>query len=83
MDPWASEKDAMKEYGVALTKLEDVHDADCVIVAVAHDEFKRLKLETIKKLFRMSPDAFKVLVDVKGLYSIETLEESGMRYWRL
>ena len=83
VDPWASEKDAMKEYGVALTKLEDVHDADCVIVAVAHDEFKRLKLETIKKLFRMSPDAFKVLVDVKGLYSIETLEESGMRYWRL
>lgn len=35
VDPWASEHDAMHEYGVTLTKLEDVSGADCVIVAVA------------------------------------------------
>ena len=83
VDPWASEKDAMKEYGVALTKLEDVHDADCVIVAVAHEEFKRLKLETIKNLFKNSNDPEKVLVDVKGIYKVEELEASHMKYWRL
>lgn len=83
VDPWASERDAMHEYGVTLTKLEDVKDADCVIVAVAHNEFKALVLEEIKKLFKESDDAEKVLIDVKGLYNVKELKESGMRFWRL
>ena len=83
VDPWASEKDAMHEYGVSLTKLEDVKDADCVIVAVAHNEFKALTLNEIKKLFKESDDRDKVLIDVKGLYTISDLKTSGLRYWRL
>ena len=83
VDPWASEHDAMHEYGVTLTKLEDVSGADCVIVAVAHNEFKKLSLDDIKKLYKASPDSEKVLLDVKGLYSVENLKASGMRYWRL
>lgn len=83
VDPWASEHDAMHEYGVTLTKLEDVSSADCVIVAVAHNEFKKLSLDDIKKLYKASPDSEKVLLDVKGLYSVENLKASGMRYWRL
>lgn len=83
IDPWASDKDAMHEYGIALTKLEDVKDADCVIVAVAHNEFKALSLDDIKKLFKNSADEEKVLIDVKGLYKATELKESGMRYWRL
>lgn len=83
VDPWASDRDAMHEYGVILTKLEDVVDADCIIVAVAHNEFKALCLNDIKKMFKASNDDEKVLIDVKGLYSVEVLKESGMRYWRL
>ena len=83
VDPWASERDAMHEYGVTLTKLDDVKDADCIIVAVAHNEFRALALDEIKALFKSSPDDEKVLLDVKGLYKIEELEKSGMRYWRL
>ena len=83
VDPWASERDAMHEYGVTLTKLEDVKDADCVIVAVAHNEFRALSLDDIKALFKKSADDEKVLIDVKGLYKVSELETSGMRYWRL
>ena len=83
VDPWASERDAMHEYGVTLTSLDDVNDADCIIVAVAHNEFKALSLDDIKKLFKPSEDADKVLLDVKGLYSIADLKASNMRYWRL
>ena len=83
VDPWASERDAMREYGVALTKLEDVKDADCVIVAVAHNEFKALSLEDVKHLFRDCSDCEKVLLDVKGLYKVADLNESGMSWWRL
>jgi UDP-N-acetyl-D-galactosamine dehydrogenase len=83
VDPWASERDAMHEYGVKLTKIDNVSDADCVIVAVAHNEFKALGLQAIKSLFRDVPDDEKVLIDVKGLFSIEALKESGIRWWRL
>ena len=83
VDPWASERDAMREYNVKLTPLTEVKDADCVIVAVAHNEFKALKLEDIKKLYRSSADIEKVLIDVKGIYSVKDLKASGMDYWRL
>ena len=84
VDPWASERDAMLEYGVTLTKLEDVKDVDCVIVAVAHNEFKALSLDDIKVLFNNDlADEEKVLIDVKGLYSVKELEKSKLSYWRL
>ena len=83
VDPWASEDEAKREYGVKLVKIEEVTDADCVIVAVAHDEFKKLSLEQIKALYKDGNDEEKVLLDVKGLYKIADLEESGMKYWRL
>lgn len=83
VDPWASERDAMSEYGITLTRIEDVSDADCVIVAVAHNEFKELGLETIKTYFKDVNDDQKVLIDVKGLYKVEDLKASGMQWWRL
>lgn len=83
VDPWASERDAMYEYRVALTKLEEVKDADCIIVAVAHKEFKELSLNELKKLYRICDDDKKVLLDVKGLYKVDELKKSGMKYWRL
>lgn len=83
VDPWASERDAMIEYNVTLTKIEDVYDADCVIIAVAHNEFKALSIYDIKRLFKNSSDSEKVLIDVKGLYKIDELIESGMKWWRL
>ena len=83
VDPWASERDAMHEYGVELTKLEDVYDAECVIVAVAHDEFRALNLEKINGMFKNIPNEEKVLIDVKGLYKVEELKASGMKWWRL
>lgn len=73
----------MREYGVTLTNLEDVKDADCVIVAVAHNEFKALNLADIKTLFKNGNDNEKVLIDVKGLYNVMDLKASGMRFWRL
>lgn len=83
VDPWASERDAMHEYGVTLTKLDDAKDADCVIVAVAHNEFRALKLKGIKKLYKKGKNDVKVLIDVKGLYKIEDLNASGLKWWRL
>ena len=83
VDSWADGKDAMREYGVKLTPLEDVSDADCVIVAVAHNEFRNMGLQKVKSLFRNAPDEEKVLIDVKGIYAVDELKASGMKWWRL
>lgn len=84
VDPWADEEDAWKEYGVRLTQRENVSDMDCVIVAVAHDEYRNLRLCDIKAFYRTElKDREKVLIDVKGIYQIEDLENSGLNYWRL
>lgn len=83
VDPWADPEVAKHEYGVELVKLEDIHDADCVIVAVAHDEFKALGLIGIKELFKGRDASEQVLIDVKGLYKVEDVNTSGMQWWRL
>ncbi len=83
VDPWASERDAMNEYGVNLTSMQDVTDLDCLIVAVAHDEFKVMSLSDLKRLFKAGADEQKVLIDVKGLYKVDDLTASGMKWWRL
>lgn len=83
VDPWADKKDAMKEYGIELKTLDDARDADCIIVAVGHNEFKKMSLDDIKSYFKNVDDNQKVLLDVKGLYTVEDLNNSGMNYWRL
>lgn len=83
IDPWASKEDAMREYKISLTELEEVRDVNCVIVAVAHNEFKKMDLADIKKLYQRSQSKQGVLIDVKGLYDIADLDGSGLKWWRL
>ncbi len=83
VDPWANEDDAKLHYNVNLTKLEDVRNADCIIIAVAHNEFKKLTLDKICRLFRFGENNSKVLIDVKSIFSLDELKSSGLRFWRL
>ena len=83
-DPWADVDVARHEYKVELTPFENIPKADCVIVAVGHNEFRSLSMMQIKDLFKADiPDEEKVLVDVKSLYRMDELKASGMRFWRL
>ena len=41
------------------------------------------RLDDLRKLYREGPDDEKVLIDVKGLYRVEDLKASGMKWWRL
>ena len=83
-DSWADVEVAKKEYGVDLVPFNDIPKADCVIVAVGHNEFRSMSMMRLKGLFKESlPDEEKVLIDVKSLYRKDELDASGMRYWRL
>ena len=83
-DPWADVEVAKHEYGVDLVPFDQIPKADCVIVAVGHNEFRNMSIPQIKELFKADmKDDEKVLVDVKSLYRMDELKASGMRFWRL
>ena len=83
-DPWADRTVAKNEYGVDLVSFDKLPKADCVIVAVGHDEFRSMSTMQLKGLFKNSlQDDEKVLIDVKSLYRKDELDASGMKYWRL
>jgi UDP-N-acetyl-D-galactosamine dehydrogenase len=83
-DNWADKEVAKQEYDVELVPFEKVPKADCIIVAVGHNEFRSMSMMQIKELFKDElPDAEKVLLDVKSLYRMDELRASGMRFWRL
>ena len=83
-DDWADASVAKHEYGVDLVPYGELPKADCIIVAVGHNEFRSMSMMQLKKLFRDElPDEEKVLIDVKSLYRMDELKASHMRFWRL
>ena len=63
MDPWCSKEEAYNQYGLRLIQPEE-NKYDAIILAVAHDEFKELGVEKIRKLGRENH----VLYDLKYLF---------------
>ncbi|MBP3855392.1 MAG: nucleotide sugar dehydrogenase [Ruminiclostridium sp.] len=83
-DSWADASVAKQEYGIELTAWENVPKADCIIIAVGHNEYRNLSVMQLKELFKDElGDKEKVLIDVKSLYRIDELKASGLRFWRL
>lgn len=83
-DEWADVEVAKHEYGVELVPFKEIPKADCIIVAVGHNQFRSMSMMQIKELFKKDlKDEEKVLIDVKSLYRMDELNASGMRYWRL
>ena len=56
---------------------------DCVILAVAHREFKALTPEQLDRFFAPMPNDEKVIIDVKSILPKEELLDRGYRFWRL
>ena len=63
--------------------MEDANNADCVILAVAHKEFKAMTLNDIDQMFVNGNNSEKVLIDFKSILNKEQVEAAGYRYWRL
>ena len=83
-DSWADAEVAKSEYDVDLVDFNDIPKADCVIVAVGHNEYRSMSMMQLKSLFKEElSDEEKVLVDVKSLYRMDELKASNMRFWRL
>ena len=49
---------------------------DCVIVAVAHDKFKKMTLEDVKKFMNDKP----VVIDIRGMFDGEEAKKNDFYY---
>lgn len=82
-DPLADPDECRDLYGIELSPLEDLKDAQCIILAVAHEEFREMGFHGIRSLF-MDNNREHVLIDVKGiLRRDEVAKDKNVRYWRL
>ncbi|MBR4253804.1 MAG: nucleotide sugar dehydrogenase [Lentisphaeria bacterium] len=79
-DPAADAAETKRLYGIELSELDRVRNADAVILAVAHDEFKTLSAADMDRFFGPGK---KVLLDVKGLFNRRDFEAPGYVYWSL
>lgn len=82
VDPWADKHEVMNEYGLNLTGINEIKNADCIVFAVAHDEFRNMTWNQIDRLFKTQSTS-KILIDVKGIFSSDELNKRGYSYWRL
>lgn len=78
-DPLADPAEALREYGVTLQPVSGLKPADALIVAVAHQEYRSLSIDSLSAMM----SGTSLLIDVKGLYDRTALEKKRIRYWRL
>lgn len=83
VDPYAKAEEAFREYGVTLSEMTDVKDLDCLVIAVAHDEFKNFTISDLKSFFSADENSEKILIDVKSIFPKKDVVEAGIRCWRL
>lgn len=78
-DPLADPVDAERFYDLKLTPLNRLKPAHAVIIAVAHDVYKKLPVSALNKLLRPKG----VVVDVKGIRDAAKLRRAGHDVWQL
>jgi len=83
VDPWADVEEAKREYDIDLVGIQTIEDVDCIVVAVAHKEFKELSLEKLNKMYIIAENCEKILVDVKSVFDKNEIMAKGYSYWRL
>lgn len=76
-DPVASIQDALHEYNLKLTPLENIQNVDAIILAVSHKQYKTQPLDFYTKFYN---DNKKIMLDLKGVLKGY---EQHFDYWRL
>ncbi len=79
-DPIADPTEAMHEYGITLTSLDQVpNKVDALIVAVAHRTYREQPYNEFLRLLK--PNG--VLIDIKSIFDPTLIRAAGHPVWRL
>lgn len=82
-DPVADAAEVYKTFNQQMVEIEKVHEADCIIFAVAHDQFKKLSLVDVGKMYQQAETKPKVIIDIKSMFNKNEAEYLGFQYWNL
>jgi UDP-N-acetyl-D-galactosamine dehydrogenase len=80
-DPWALPEEVIDEYGIRLAEIGPGSDFDSLIVAVGHNEYRRLSAQELRSYCK--PSCQPVLGDLKSLFDRRVLAEEGFTVFRL
>lgn len=83
VDPVVDRNEIKSLNGINLVDIKAVEDADCIIFAVGHKEFRNLSIQQIDEMYRNMSNSEKILVDVKSIFSKDEFEKRGYSYWSL
>jgi UDP-N-acetyl-D-galactosamine dehydrogenase len=78
-DPLANPTECRREYGIALSPLEDLRPADAVVLAVGHDEYRRGGWPLVAGRLKSGGG---LVMDIKSLLDA-TATPANVRLWRL
>jgi len=81
-DETADADEAKRLYGIEFAAQSTIKDMDAVVLAVAHEEFKKLGKAELERFYKPGLTK-KVLVDIKGLLDRRDFEDGNYLYWRL
>ena len=78
-DPMAESSEAIEEYGVELTPWSQIKNAHAVVLAVAHQHYRKLSATELGTI--MAENA--TIIDVKSMLDRSLFEEKNIDIWRL
>lgn len=83
VDPEADIEEVKRVYDIDLAHLNEIDNADCLVLAVAHDIFRQMNLDELDSLYGKFDSKEKILIDVKSIFDRKEIEEKGYSYWKL
>ncbi len=83
VDARADKDDFAKSYGLKLSDVSDARGADCIVLAVAHDEYRNMSMDEWDAVYGECGSGEKVMIDVKSILDKKEVLRRGYRYWRL
>ena len=78
-DPYANSNEAKSIHGIDLVDKSIISNIDVAVLAVAHDEYKRIQKEDWLKMFNSKV----LVVDIKSLLPRDFFTEKNIFHWRL
>lgn len=83
VDPIADKNEVYNYYNIKLLELTSVKNADCLVFAVPHRNFKDINLNELESMYKKVENKEKVLIDLRGHFKLEDVQKKGYTYWRL
>ena len=81
-DDDADAQEAKRLYGIEFVPMTEIKDCDAVVLAVAHESYKKLEMKDMDALYA-TKNKTKVLTDLKGILDKKAYQDAGYLYWRL